>query len=217
MAIHIIKEIDLLKKQMLTLSSLVEESVRKSVKSVIEIDTKLAQEVIDGDARINALEIELEEECLKTLALHSPVANDLRFIITILKLNNGLERIGDLSVNVAERVPLLKSHAIEHVPEIFSNMGEKALEMLNMSIDALVNLDPRLAAKVREADDEVDDMNREVYDWVKSQILDTPEKVRSHLNFISIAKHMERMADHSVEIAEDIIYMIDGHIVRHQG
>ncbi len=216
MAIHIIKEIGRLKKQMLVLSSLVEESVRKSIKSITELDARLSQEVIEGDERINALEIELEEECLKILALHQPVANDLRFIITILKLNNGLERIGDLSVNVAERVPLLKSHAVENVPEIFSSMGEKALEMLNMSIDALVNLDPRLASKVREADEEVDNMNREVYDWVKAQILDTPEKVRSHLSFISIAKHIERMADHSVEIAEDIIYMIDGHIVRHQ-
>ncbi len=216
MAILLIKEIERLKSQTLILSSLVEESVQKSIKSILEVDSRLADEVIAGDEKINTLEIEIEEECLKTLALHQPVANDLRFIITILKLNNGLERIGDLSVNVSQRVALLQNHAIDHIPEYFSIMGNSVLQMLKMSIDALVNLDEGLAQKVREADEEVDHINREVYDWVKAEILETPNKAHSHLNFISIAKHMERMADHSVDIAEDIIYMIEGQIIRHQ-
>ena len=209
------KEIENLKQQILTLVAEVEENVRLSVTSLIKYDTKLAEKVIKADLKIDQMEIELEEECLKILALHQPVANDLRFIIAVLKINNDLERISDLAVNIAERAKFLVTRKRINIPFDFSEMAQKTQDMLRKSIDALITLDTNTAFEVCKADDEVDALNREFYNIVKSVVRKNPEYIEDMTHYLGVSRHLERMADSATNIAEDIIYMIDGNIVRH--
>jgi len=215
MTIHLIKEIDKLKKMLLSLSAMVEESVQRAVKALDTRDAALAQRVIDYDVEIDKKEVDVEEECLKILALHQPVAIDLRLIIAILKMNNDLERIADLAVNIAERAAFLATQ--EQLPLRFNfvQMGEKAQDMLRKSLDALVNLDVNLAREVCAADDGVDAMNREAYLAVQEAIRRHPDRMEALIHLLSISRHIERIADHATNIAEDVIYMCEGQIVRH--
>jgi phosphate transport system protein len=209
MSEHLQKEIEGLKKRTLSLSTLVEENVSRAVRAFSEKNGKLAQRVIDMDLVIDTLEIEVEEECLKILALHQPVAVDLRFIVAVLKMNADFERIGDLAVM---RLPA--TDLAMQVDEII----EKVLAMLKNSLDSLVNLDEDLARAVCAADDDVDEFYRNMYDKVKQKILESPtnEIIDDMLQLLSIARHLERIADHATNIAEDVIYMIEGVIYRHQ-
>jgi phosphate transport system protein len=216
MSVHLIKEIDRLKKMILSLSAMVEETVQRAVKALDTRDAALAQRVIDHDWEIDKKEVDVEEECLKILALHQPVAIDLRLIIAILKINSDLERIADLAVNIAERSLFLASQ--ERLPMRFNfvKMGEKAQAMLRKSLDALVNLDADLARVVCSADDEVDAMNREAYLQVEESIRRHPDKMEALIHLLSVSRHLERIADHATNIAEDVIYMCEGQIVRHR-
>ncbi|MDH5750791.1 MAG: phosphate signaling complex protein PhoU [Deltaproteobacteria bacterium] len=216
MTIHLQREIDHLKKMVLALGAEVEENVHKAVESLSNRDTKLAESIIASDSEIDRREVELEEECLKVLALHQPVAVDLRFVIAVLKINNDLERIGDLAVNIAERAIVLSSHPPMDIPFDFKEMSEKTKRMLKDSLDALVNMDSRLAKKVCTVDDEVDAINREMYIQVQQGILDNPERIGSLIHCLSTSRHLERIADHATNIAEDVIYMVAGEIVRHK-
>jgi phosphate transport system protein len=209
-------EIEKLKKKLLALSSQVEEQLWQAVKSVKNRDEKLARQVIDSDTRIDREEVDIEEECLKILALHQPVAIDLRFIVTALKINNDLERIADLAVNIAERSEFLTNHDPVDAPFDFDLMAEKAQQMLRKSIDALVNIDVSLAYEACEMDDEVDAINKAMYDLVKQSILKHPEHIESLIHLLSISRHLERIGDHATNIAEDVIYMAEGRIVRHK-
>jgi phosphate transport system protein len=218
MSEHLQKEIEGLKKRTLSLSTLVEENVSRAVRAFSEKNGKLAQRVIDMDLVIDTLEIEVEEECLKILALHQPVAVDLRFIVAVLKMNADFERIGDLAVNIAERaVALLRLPATDLAMQV-DEIIEKVLAMLKNSLDSLVNLDEDLARAVCAADDDVDEFYRNMYDKVKQKILESPtnEIIDDMLQLLSIARHLERIADHATNIAEDVIYMIEGVIYRHQ-
>jgi phosphate transport system protein len=159
-------EIENLKKAILSLSALVEESVRKAVTATEERNSALAQEVIDNDSTIDAQEVELEEECLKILALHQPVAIDLRFIIAVLKINSFLERIGDQAVNIAERASDLADQKDVVMPAAVPQMTEKVQVMLRKSLDALVNMDAERASEVLSLDDEVDEIHRKMYEKV---------------------------------------------------
>ncbi|NLX05986.1 MAG: phosphate signaling complex protein PhoU [Phycisphaerae bacterium] len=216
MSKHLQTEIERLKKMILTLGARVEESVRKAVTSIHLIDVELAREVIERDIDIDQTEVEVEEECLKILALHQPVAIDLRFIIAALKINNDLERIADLAVNVAERTAFLATQPRISVPFDFPTMAQKAKTMLKNSLDALVNMDAELAKKVCASDDEVDAINREMYEAVKDAIRQHPEWLDSLIHYLSVSRHIERIADHATNIAEDVIYMVAGEIVRHR-
>ncbi|MFA6241892.1 MAG: phosphate signaling complex protein PhoU [Candidatus Hydrogenedentales bacterium] len=210
------REFEKLKKKLLALSALVEESVVNAVKSIRDHDAALAHQVIDGDMAIDEREVDIEEECQKVLALHQPVAHDLRFIIAVLKINNELERIGDASVNIAERsLFLVKDERID-IPFDFTGMAEKAHDMLHRSLDALVNEDASLAFAVIAADDEVDAINREMYGQVKDGIRRHPEHLEALIHLLSVARHVERIGDHASNIAEDVIYLIKGEIVRHK-
>jgi phosphate transport system protein len=216
MTVHFQRELGRLKKRVLSLSALVEQRVHQAVKSVEERDGQLAQQVIDGDDQIDHEEVEIEEDCLKILALHQPVAVDLRFIVAVLKINNDLERIGDLAVNIAERAAYL---ATSDTPELlfdFPGMAAKGQAMLRHSLEALVNLDPRLAWQVCANDDEVDAINRQMYDQVKREIRNRPEYLEPLVHLLSISRLIERMADQATNIAEDVIYMVEGEIVRHR-
>ena len=148
--------------------------------------------------------------------MHQPVAVDLRFIVAVLKINNDLERIGDLAVNIAERSLYLATLPIFDFSSNFPLMSEKALAMLKKCLDSFVNLDPKSAAEVCAADDEVDALYRDMYDKIKTGIAQHPDKLDEFMQVLSISRHLERIADHATNIAEDVIYMIEGDIVRHR-
>jgi phosphate transport system protein len=210
------KEIERLKKELLALGAIVEELLRKAVRSLQARDAELAREVIQADERVDNREVELEEDGLKIIALHQPVAVDLRFIVSVLRINSDLERIGDLAVNIAERARYLAGAAC-HAPGIdFAAMAEKAQEMLTKSLDAFVNMDPALAQHVLEMDNVVDEMNRRMYCSVYALIRRDPAEVEALLHLLSASRHLERIADHATNIAEDVIYMVEGNIVRHK-
>ncbi len=215
MPAHMQRQIDHVKNMILALAANVEQSVHKAIDAVRNRDVRLAQEVIDHDAVIDQAEIDVEEECLHTLALYQPFAFDLRFIVAVLKINNDLERIGDMAVNIAERAVFLCTQERLDVPFRLREMAEKAQAMLKKSLDALVNLDTHLALAVCAADDEVDALYVEMYERVREGILSQQENVDSLLNILSVSRYLERIADHATNIAEDVIYMIEGEIVRH--
>jgi phosphate transport system protein len=207
MSQHLRREIENLKKKLLALGATVETTVR---------DATLAIEKKDGDINIDHTEVEIEEDCLKILALHQPVAIDLRFIVTVLKINNDLERIGDLAVNIAERAVFLAGQPNLSISTDLVDMAHNARSMLKDSLDALVNLDAELAHKVCANDDIVDAMHRHMYLKVQEAILKNPEQISSLIQLLSASRHLERISDHTTNIAEDVIYMIEGHIARHR-
>ncbi len=212
---HFRKELETIKKRILTLGSMVEDLVHDSVKAVDRVDADLADQIIKKDSEIDETEVDIEEECLKVLALHQPVAVDLRFIIAVIKINNELERIGDQAVNIAQRVQVIAKRPKPPFWFDYSEMGEKAQKMLRMSLDALVNMDVDLAYRVITMDDEVDQIKSEAYDKIKQAIQDLPERVGYYINLLLISRHLERLADHATNIAEEVIYLVEGEIFRH--
>jgi len=216
MPVRLQKELQKLKKRILSLGAMVEERVRMAIKAVETRDEKLAKRIIEMDREIDENEVEVEEECLKILALHQPVAVDLRFITAVIKINNDLERIGDQAVNIAERVVSIARRPPVTVPFDYKLMAEKTEAMLRESLDALVNLDADLAHKVCLKDDEVDDINREIYDKVKEAIRSHPDRVGYMINLLLVSRHLERIADLTTNIAEEVIYLIEGEISRHR-
>lgn len=216
MTIHFIKEVDYLKDMILRLSGQVEALLEMAVQSVMSRDAAMATKVLDTDREIDLAEIDVEEECLKILALYQPVAHDLRFIIAVLKINNDLERIGDLAVNIAERAIFLAGQTMPSTDFDFPHMADMAKTMLRESLDALLKQNVRLAIHVRESDDEVDQLNRDMYEQIKESIRREPQHLDALIHLLSISRHLERVADHATNIAEDVIYMIKGEIVRHR-
>jgi len=217
MPVHLKIEIEKLKKKILLLSEIVENRVKTALKAADERDEARARKIINEDVEIDRFEVEIEEDCLKILALHQPVAIDLRFIIAVLKINNDLERIADLAVNIAEKVTILAGKRRVDAAAGFSEMAEKTYGMLRKSLQALINMDSAIARQVMATDDEIDTMNREIYDWTKERMREDPENITQLLTNLSISRHLERIADLATNISEDVIYMIEGEIVRHKG
>lgn len=215
MALHLQNEINKLKKDILKLGAIVEDAVYQAVESIEKRDLKLAQDVIQCDSEIDQMEVDLEEECLKILALHQPVANDLRFVVAVLKINNDLERIGDLAGNIAERARLLAAKDKIQIAFDFVAMAAKVQKMLKQSLDSFVNTDVALARQVCAADDDVDQINRAMYVQVQQLIPKNLDKIEQLIQHIAVSRNLERIADHATNIAEDVIYMIEGQIVRH--
>ena len=212
---HFQKELMKIKKMVLSLGAAVEERVQMAKAAIDDRDAQLARKIIKQDFEIDEMEVEVEEECLKILALHQPVAVDLRFLIAVIKINNDLERIGDQAVNIAERVvSITKQDPTDFVFD-YSSMAEKAQIMLKMSLDALVNMDVDLALKVCLLDDEVDDIKVIAYNKIKAAMAQNPDNLGYYINLLLISRHLERLADHTTNIAEEVIYMIEGEIVRH--
>ncbi|MBW2689227.1 MAG: phosphate signaling complex protein PhoU [Deltaproteobacteria bacterium] len=209
------KELGQLEKQLLSLTAVVEENVQMSVKALAERDVPLAERLIKADEEINRLEVDLEEECLKILALHQPVANDLRMIVAVLKINNTLERIADQAVNISERALAVARSPIIACPLDLDGMAGKVIDMLEKALDALVNADMKLAYTVLEMDDEVDMIHSQNYQVFKDYIRQNPETIDTVLNFLTVSRHLERVADLATNIAEDVIYLNEGTIVRH--
>ena len=216
MAQHLEKEIEKLKSSLLQVGTLVEEAVRDSVRSFSEKDLGLAELIIENDEKIDQLEVEVEEDCLKILALHQPVAIDLRYIIAVLKINNDLERIADLAVNIASRTKFLAEKSTITLPGSLFTIAEKVEYMLKMSLDSLVKSDTKKAKSVLVADDEVDDLHSKMYKIAREEIESDQSKIDQWFNVIAISRYLERAADHTTNIAEDVIYLVDGDITRHQ-
>ena len=216
MSVHFFRELEELKRSLLALCAMVEEQVHDAVRALLQRDEELASAVERRDGEVDHREIEIEEECLKILALYQPVAVDLRFLVAALKINSDLERIGDLAVNIAR-----KARALTHLPELttpfdLGGMSEKSQSMLHDSLDALVNLDARLAKDVCARDDAVDKMKREIRVGAEEMIRQNPENTQPLMRIIAVARNLERIADCATNIAEDVIYMTEGGIVRHQ-
>jgi len=214
---HLDLEIEKLKKQILSLAAFVEESVARSVAAINARDAEVGQQVIDFDSHIDSLEVEVEEECLKLLALHQPVAQDLRFIIACIRLNSDLERIGDLAVNIGERAVFLSSVAeVSEKPLDVGAMAKLVRSMLSEALNALVNLDAKLARRVCAMDDEADSMHRDTFRRVEEAVGRHPSEFATLTHYLSVSRYLERIADHATNIAEDVIYMVEGEIARHR-
>lgn len=210
-----VHEIEKLKKKILSLSAQVEENVVDAVTALNTRDAVLAKKVILSDSEIDRQEVEVEEEALKILALYQPVAMDLRFLTTVLKINNDLERIGDLAANIAKRARQICKQPQIAVPNELGEAALKARDMVRLSLTAFVNLDTQLANEVRDADDAVDDLCKDVFKFVTKAGKNDPEHMSLYLTMLLASRNLERIGDHATNIAEDIIYLIEGVIVRH--
>ena len=217
MPVHLQREIDKLKKQILSLCAITEENVRRAVESFTGRNVELAAKVISTDEEIDHAEVDVEEECLKILALHQPVAVDLRYIIAMLKINHDLERIGDHAVNMAEYAILQASHPPLPAAFDFDDLPGKVEAMLQASLDALMELDVELARNVWRSDDAIDAINRQMFQQAEQIIAAHPEHWRTVLLCLSVSRVLERIADHAANIAKDVIYLVEGEIVRHRG
>lgn len=216
MSEHLQRQFDKLKRMILALGARVEQSVTQSVLAVRKRDVQLAQQVIDADEQIDMAELDVEEECLHTLACYQPVALDLRFTVSVLKINNDLERIADLAVNVAEQAQFMANGpAFDDPPVPITEMAAAAQSMLKRSLDALVTRDSTLAQSVRVDDDRVDEMHRRTYEIIEQRFHERPEQIGALIHYLSVSRQLERIADHAVNIAEDVVYMVDGELLRH--
>ena len=212
---HLHRELDKIKKRILSLGALVEERVHLTAEAIQSRDAAISQKIIDSDWTIDEMEVEVEEECLKVLALYQPVAVDLRFLVATIKINNDLERIGDEAVNISERVVTMSKRPDPGFVFDYTTMVQNCQTMLKMSLDALVNLDVNLAFKVITLDDSVDAFLDKAYDQIKIAIKEKPDRVGYLINLLQISRHLERLADHCTNIAEEVIYLIEGEIIRH--
>jgi phosphate transport system protein len=215
MSVHLQREIERVKKSLLALCAIVEDQVQTSVSALLDRDVKSAESVERRDEEIDRREVEIEEECLKILALHQPVAVDLRFIVAAMKINNDLERIGDLAVNIARKATSFAAEPSMPIAFDIAGMSEKTQAMLRDSLDALVNMDGPLAADVCRRDDEVDRIKREIRLGAEEQIRREPQNVRPLLRLLAVSRNLERIADCATNIAEDVVYMCEGRIIRH--
>ena len=215
MPIHLHRDLDLLAKEVLSVGALVEEAANHAIEALIHRRPDLAEHVMQGDDRIDQREVDVEVACLKMLALHQPVAADLRYIVAVLKVNNDLERMGDLAVNVAERALYLATHDRLDVDLDFGTMGELVRRMVRDCLDALVRRDVEVARRVIADDDRVDSINRDMFTSLEETMQADPSTVKRAVHLLSASRHLERIADLATNIAEDVIFMVDGEVIRH--
>lgn len=216
MQISFDEELGALKEKILLMGSKVEEAIRLAMKSLVGRDSKLARQVIQSDRDINDLEIEVDETCHRLLALHQPMAGDMRFITSAMKINSDLERIGDMAVNIAERALTLNEVAPLKPFIDIPHMAAIAQEMVKVALDSLVNRDADAAKKVCERDDEVDNLNDQIIRELISYMLEDRANIKRALDLILVSRFLERVADHATNIAEDVIYMVKGKDIRHR-
>ena len=216
MSLHLQRDLDQLRKEILELGSMVETGINNAVRALNDRRPELTQGVFDAEQLIDEKEVLIEEYCLKILALHQPVAVDLRFIVVVLKVNNDLERMGDLAVNVAKRAVFLSGQeAIPCPPEFSDQMAKSILSMVHDSLDALVKLDVEMARRVIAMDDAVDDVNRQMYVVLQALMRDDSTAVERATSLLSTSRCLERIADLATNIAEDVIFMVEGEVIRH--
>jgi phosphate transport system protein len=213
---HFERDCERLSRELFTIGGLVEEATAGAVRALVERRRELAEQVIQGDRVIDSREVELEEHCLKVLALHRPVAIDLRFILAVLKVNNDLERMGDQAVNIAERALALVDQPPLALVLDMAAMAAQVQQMVRKSLNALVQHDVTEARQVRRLDDEIDELNRRLYVVVRDLVLETPTAIERALSILSVSRNLERIADLATNIAEDVIFLVEGEVVRHR-
>ena len=215
MTVHLQRDLDSLKKDIVHLGSLVQNSTQSVVEFLGTKSEQQLQDVLEYEDRINELEVDIEEHCLKILALHQPVAIDLRFIIVIMKVNNDLERMGDQAVNISHRVKSLMDGPELPISLPVDEMTNAVQKMVSLSLEALVSQDPATARKVVDMDDIVDDLNAQTYDIVRETIEANPSLVNSAMSMATISSNLERIGDLCTNIAEEVIFMVEGKVIRH--
>jgi phosphate transport system protein len=213
---HFEREMDHLKARLLHMGAAVEDLIARSIQALMERDLKSADSAILIEAEIDQQEIQIEEECLKLLALYQPVAGDLRFVTAVLKINNDLERMGDLGRHIAERAQVLAKHREVRLPVDLRNMAAATQRMVRMSLDALVNQDAEIAERVIQGDNEIDEYHQEMFPLLANQMRTQPESIEVLLHVLSASRHLERIADYATNVAEDVVYLVRGEIIRHR-
>jgi phosphate transport system protein len=216
MALHLQRDLDRLQRDLLSLASLVEGAIYKSTRALQTRDAALAREVIAGDGQIDLEDNHINEECLKMLALHQPVARDLRRITAAMMITTDLERMGDLAEEIAERALHLVNIFHLPIPDNLLRMADLTTVMVRQSLDSFVSLSKEQAERVLRMDDEVDRYNDEIISELIEAMQSSPSMIEPGLSMFSATRHLERIADHATNIAEDVIYLIDGEIVRHR-
>ncbi|MAT72566.1 MAG: phosphate transport system regulatory protein PhoU [Planctomycetaceae bacterium] len=216
MSKHLQRDLKDLEQGLLDQSSVVEQMVYRTCGALQELSTDALRDIMVDEESVNQREVQIEEECLKILALHQPVAVDLRRVATIMKINADLERIADLAVNIGERTSSLVMFPEFAPPPNLGEMSEIAIGMVRDALDAFVRLDAELAREVCLRDDEVDDLNREFIQTLHGMIAANPSEVEAALHYYSASRHIERIGDHATNISEDVIYLVDGEIARHR-
>jgi phosphate transport system protein len=218
MSLHLQRDLNDLKLDILHLGSLVETSIGNASVALKDRRPELADIVFANEVLINEKEVNIEENCLKILALHQPVATDLRFIVVVLKVNNDLERIGDLAENLTERAVYLSERDALAAPTTkINDMFITIRSMLKDSLDSLVKLDVGLARKVIAQDDSVDEINREMYDDFRALVAVNGSVVEQATSLLSCSRYLERIADLATNICEEVLFMVEGEVVRHRG
>ena len=217
MSRHLQRDLDELKEELLQLGDMVETAINNSLIALNDRRPELAEALIKEEKLVDEKEVHIEEECLKILALHQPVAMDLRFIVVVLKVNNDLERMGDMASKIAKRSLLLSSEdPIPTLPEFREVMPDYIRTMVKNSLEAMIKLDLEMARKVIEMDNTVDEINRQMYEAFHQQVIADPNTTQRALATLSVSRYLERIADLATNVAEDVIFMIDGEVIRHQ-
>lgn len=216
MSKHFERDTERIHKQVIALFGKVEKMIDSAMRALCERELSLADEVLNADEEVDTTEVAIEEECLKVLALHQPVAIDLRRTITVTKINNDLERIADLACNIVERAQGLHQYAYFPIPNQLPGMAKVATEMLRKALDAFVTMDVELAKAVIVMDAEVDEGNLSVIEELKTLMMQDSSLVDPALHCFSASRHVERIGDLAENIAEDVVYLVQGDIVRHQ-
>ncbi|MFT5139733.1 MAG: phosphate transport system protein [Lysobacterales bacterium] len=217
MSLHLQRDLDLLKKEILELGSMVERATNNAILALNERRPELAEGVFSAELLINEKEVLIEEECLKILALHQPVAGDLRFIVVVLKVNNDLERMGDFAINIAKMAVFLSKQDPIPFPPGFSGVMLKSIRiMVHDSLEALVKLDVELARTVIEMDNDVDDVHRQMFTDMQTLMESDTNTIQRAVGLLSTSRYLERIADMATNIAEDVIFMVEGNVIRHQ-
>jgi phosphate transport system protein len=216
MSKYFARELENLRRQTLLMAGYVEEAIHKSISALECHDKLLAQEVAAADDEVDDLDNEVTEGCLKILALHQPMASDLRQVVAVLMIATDLERMGDLAADIAHRAVALSLPTPVPNPSKLRKMTELTTSMVRQSLDAFVNMDGKLARTVIRMDDQVDRLNSEIIEELVARMKSSPESVEPNLSLFSAVRHLERIADHATNIAEDAIYLLDGDIVRHR-
>jgi phosphate transport system protein len=212
---HFHEELEALKQTLLAMGGLVEDQIRRVMKALLERNDALAQEVIERDRQVNTYDVEVDEQCVSLLALHQPAAGDLRFITTAMKIVTDLERIGDQAVNIAQRVLELNREP-QLKPYIdLPRMAERAQRMVKESLDAFVAHDTALARQVCGEDAEVDALKDQIFRELLTFMMEDPRTIHRAIRVILISRFLERVADHATNIAEMVVYLVDGKMIRH--
>lgn len=213
---HFEREIDTLKEQLLLMGGRTEQLVRKSIASLVRRDPELARETVDDDRQIDRLEIEIEERCIRLFALQQPLATDLRFIMAALKISNDLERVGDHGVNIAQSaMRLVEQPQLKPLVDI-PRMADLATAMLNDALDAFVRRDSESARRLCRKDDEVDQLNRQVFRELISYMIESPATISRAMELILVARNLERVADLATNIAEEVVFVQEARIIKHR-